>query len=878
MDPERWRLINEVLADVLDVPEQERDRRLETLCAGHPGLRTDVDALLRADGRADPAFAASVLPPGPDAPALDSRIGPYRLIREIGRGGMGVVYLAEREDEYQKRVAIKIVRAGFGDSLLRRFQHERQILANLDHPNIAKLLDGGTTSQGFPYLVMEYIDGEPVTAYCDRHRLPLAARLRLYQSVCAAVHYAHQNLIVHRDLKPANILVMSDGTPKLLDFGIAKLLDDTDPRGGLTQTGLHPMTPDYASPEQARGAAVTTATDVYSLGVILYELVCGTRPYSVASGSPADIERALTESTPPRPSTHLPGLPGDIDNIVLMAMRKEPERRYVSAAALADDLQRHLDDFPVMARQDTFAYRASRFVRRNRAGIAASAIVAVVLITGAVVATWQAQRARREQALAEKRFADARTFAVSLIKDLASRQSESATALRAAFANRAVEYLGQLAAEARDDATLQLELAGALTDLGGFQSNPVSSSSGDSGAALLSYRKSIELLEPLHRAHPADRTINAKLATVHTMSGLLIGARDVTSALASYRRSEDFMAQAVAGASPQELWAPFSLSSVSDLTGECLGHPYYPNVGNTAEGTRLVKQALDMREAVMPRVPVNDVRTRLQLPDIYAVYAGMLWANGRIDEAVQLHQKSLHEYGRLLAIQPTGLAYAHAEYGLLHTRLANLLEEQSAYAEALDAARRGIAILEPLLAGDSSNHTYRRNLTRGYTQLGFVLLANEPAAAGEQFQKSKALIEQFLKQFPNEPEVRERLAENERGIGLAAAARGDRHGAEVSTRDALAHIEVVYQIDPRNAHYGFSLAQAYEARGDVLRAAGDRAAAAEAYARGIAVIAPMAAADAASWLKRRLAGDLEARRSGLALQASSRQRPPSARR
>jgi serine/threonine protein kinase len=327
-------------------------------------------------------------------------LGPYRILREIGAGGMGVVYLSERQDTYQKRVAIKVVRAGMAsDEVVRRFRNERQILADLDHPSIGRLLDGGTTTGGSPYLVMEYIDGEPITDYCDNRCLSIADRLRLFQTVCAAVHHAHQHLVIHRDLKPANILITRDGTPKLLDFGIAKLLGPDNGDTALTRIGTAPMTPGYASPEQARGELVSTASDTYSLGVLLYELLCGQRPYSLPPNArPSDIERAICNTIPSSPSTRASSsapevstrrgtspqrlkraLAGDLDTIVLMAMRKEPDRRYASVAQLADDVRRHLEGLPVAARRDTFSYRLTKSVARNRVVYRQAALLLVVI-------------------------------------------------------------------------------------------------------------------------------------------------------------------------------------------------------------------------------------------------------------------------------------------------------------------------------------------------------------------------------------------------------------------------------------------------------------------------------------------------------------------
>src|SRR5271154_6932475 len=348
------------------------------------------------------------------------RIGPYRILRTLGVGGMGEVFLAERADaEFEQQVAIKVV---YGGNLARgvqsRLKIERQILAQLDHPNIAHLLDGGTLPDDTAYIVMEYVDGIPIDGYCDSNRLDVGARLALFQTVCAAVHYAHQNLIVHRDFKPSNILVTKAGAPKLLDFGIAKLLDDRQSGHhtlAVTHADIRIMTPDHASPEQVRGQAITTASDVYVLGVLLYKLLTGISPFVISSMRLTDIERAICEKDPTLPSyavgtdvsaesrgiTDARGvsanrlrriLRGDLDNIVIMAMRKEPERRYSSSQQMASDIQRYLDGKPIIARRDTLSYRSAKFVRRH--WLPVSAGVSVVFMILAFATTTYVQSVR----------------------------------------------------------------------------------------------------------------------------------------------------------------------------------------------------------------------------------------------------------------------------------------------------------------------------------------------------------------------------------------------------------------------------------------------------------------------------------------------------
>jgi serine/threonine protein kinase len=418
---ERWARVKELFEAAVELDPNQRAALLDNECGGDEALRTEIESLLQSDEQTadfieQPAFAIprDLFPDNAEEPFVGRQFGAYEVIREIGRGGLGAVYLAARaDDEYRKQVAIKVIRRGLDtDDIIRRFRNERQILAQLDHPNIARLIDGGTTDDGLPYFVMEYVNGEPINAYCDANALPATERLTLFRKVCAAVTYAHQNLVIHRDLKPSNILVTHEGEPKLLDFGIAKLLGAGDELFTQTIPALRVMTPEYASPEQVKGDKIMTTSDVYSLGVLLYELLTGQRPYRLKTRTPEEIARAITEQEPERPSTALPpdsrftshnsrSLRGDLDNIVLMAMRKEPARRYSSVGQFSEDIRRHLEGLPVVARKDTVAYRTSKFVNRHRIGVVAAALILLSLLGGIVATLIQVRTARRERAKAE---------------------------------------------------------------------------------------------------------------------------------------------------------------------------------------------------------------------------------------------------------------------------------------------------------------------------------------------------------------------------------------------------------------------------------------------------------------------------------------------
>ncbi len=395
---------------------------LDEKCGTDPAMRAEIESLLREHEGASrfietPALhlAAESLV-GAGAYRAGQTIGTYEIMSLLGSGGMGEVYLAQ-DRELRRKVALKLVRRGMAsDEVIHHFKREEQLLASLNHPNIAQLYGGSVNADGIPFFAMEYVEGERLDEYCDERALAIKERLQLFRKVCSAVTYAHQHLVIHRDLKPANIRVTAEGEPKLLDFGIAKLLDSENAqRGGEALTLQGVMTPEYASPEQISGGSVTTASDVYSLGVVLYKLLTGQSPYRTKTTRSDELARAITEQDPERPSTavtrsdgssnvQVPNsklLRGDLDNIVLKAMRKEPARRYQSVAEFSEDILRHLDGLPVIARKDTLAYRSAKFVKRNRIGVAAGALILLSMLGGIIATTWEARTARREKAKAE---------------------------------------------------------------------------------------------------------------------------------------------------------------------------------------------------------------------------------------------------------------------------------------------------------------------------------------------------------------------------------------------------------------------------------------------------------------------------------------------
>ena len=522
MTPENWKKVKSIVELAVDLAPDRRAAFLDERCAEDVTLRTEVESLLAADNTnaqlLEGNFSTAVFgSDGPDA-LIGKQIGHYKITAEIGAGGMGSVYLAQRADgAFEQKAAIKLIKRGMdSDAIQKRFINERQILASLEHPNIAHLIDGGTTSDALPFFVMEYIEGETILDYATKKDLDLEARLELFRKVCSAVSYAHQNLVIHRDLKPSNILVTNDGTPKLLDFGIAKLLKSDTSNEQSTKNII--FTPEYASPEQVRSEKLTTATDIYSLGVILYELLTGNRPYDTNDKSLGDILRSICETEPERPSSvvsrprsgqHGTGqnnkqtdprskkqaLLGDLDNIILKALRKEPERRYSSVEQFSEDIRLHLAGLPVMAITDTWGYRATKFVGRNKVPTVAAAVFLVTILGGSSATLYQARIAQRERLRAEQRFNDVRTLANSFLFEFhdAIQPLSGSTPARKLVVSRALEYLDKLAVEATDDVALQRELGTAYERIGKIQGNSYFPNLGETDGAMTSYHRSLEI-------------------------------------------------------------------------------------------------------------------------------------------------------------------------------------------------------------------------------------------------------------------------------------------------------------------------------------------------------------------------------------------------
>ncbi len=695
MTPGRWSEVKAVLSGVLDVDPTERPATLDRLCGADTDLRDTVESLLAMESKAE-QFDTAVLPGSilfADPPAqTPQQIGPYIILNEIGRGGMGVVYLADRDDgEYRKRVAIKLITSARPDPHLdQRFRRERQILAQLEHPGIARLLDGGATPSGQPYLVMEYVEGPPLLTWCDQHHLDLAQRLSLFLRVSDAVAYAHQKLIVHRDLKPANILVTPAGDPKLLDFGLARVLD-ADADAEITAAGPAPMTVAYASPEQIRGERQTVSSDVYSLGVILYELLTAHRPYPLANSSYAEAIRVACEQEPTPPSQYRRQLAGDLEIILLKALAKDPALRYPTVSEFADDLRRHLDGQPIHARPATFSYRAGKFLRRHRIAVPAAVLAAALILTFAGLSWFEARRAQR-------RFNDVEKLAHSVMFEFhdAIEKLPGATAARELLVRRALEYLENLSHEAAGDPRLAREIALGYSRIGDIQGNLGNANLGKVSATLESYRKSEEILARLLARSPTDDSL--RLDYLRVLGGL-VGAYNINGDHPNARRlSEKHLALSAAAlkAHPNDPDFLRVMMGAQSLAGDLLIEEKKYD-----EAIPIRKNILDLQQHFVDAHPgdatarVNLALFHKRLGALYGVVKRYEEARREYEGAVIVDEEYLQKVGGPRA--QLDLSYDYSDLGWVTTRLG----DQPA---ALAFHRRALALRQSAAAADPNDH------------------------------------------------------------------------------------------------------------------------------------------------------------------------------
>jgi non-specific serine/threonine protein kinase/serine/threonine-protein kinase len=801
MDPRRWSEIEDVLSAAIDADAGARPDLLAERCAGRPDLRAEVESLLAAHEMANRFLEPAPEPPidaDPATSGIGAFVDAYRLVALIGHGGMGDVHLAERDDgTFAHRVAVKIGRTTLGTHAARRFQSEQQILAALHHPHIVALFDGGTLADGRPYIVMELVEGAPITRYCREAALDLNRRLRLFRLVCSAVQHAHRHAVVHRDIKPANILVTADGVPKVLDFGIAKLLDSPSASASPTLTGpwSGPLTPNYASPEQLRGLSVTTASDIYALGVLLYELAAGVRPYET-EGKPLDeVMEIVLRGDPPRPSAAAAsggGVPvadahrlrGDLDAVIAKAMSKDPVRRYASAEELAEDVGRFLDRRPVVAREPSFGYAAWSLARRHRAGVAAAALAMAGIFAALGVALWQRQVAERERARAERNFADTRRIANALIFKIhdAIGWLPGSTPARKTIADEAARYLARLEADAGHDPTLDFELAVAYARLGEVLGLPSKPNLGDRAGALRQFQRAKALLGPLAAPdHASDAILIALIETDNAMSTVLInlGQPSAEEARSARRESVATAERLLRRAPASERYRSLVGSAVFQLAVGEQGRAALPHW----------ERAREVYESLLSEKP--DDPGRMRNVALVCKYVGTVHDNeGDLDAADREYRRALDLDERRLSLQPDA---RQVKFDVAND-LANLSEMASRRADHRSAAtmlERCLRMRQELVDADPDDVLARRGLGSAHMRLARQYRhLRHFAGARIHYTRAAAVLEASLA-GPDDVHTRLQLGVARYGFGLLARDEGKQAEACGQFRSASNDFEAV---------------------------------------------------------------------------------------
>ncbi len=821
MNPEQWQKVKNILENSLEKSPESRSVYLDEVCGTNENLRREVEKLLEFEqvesDVLEQTAVSAVLENGlVSKNFIGKQIGNYEIIGELGTGGMGAVFLAERVDgEFKQKTALKLIKRGMdSDAVLRRFINERQILASLEHPNIARLIDGGTTADGLPFFVMEYVEGTTILEFAAAKNLNLEERLNLFREVCAAVSFAHQNLVIHRDLKPSNVLVTNDGKVKLLDFGIAKLLKSAEK--DQTATQMQVFTPEYASPEQVRGEKLTTATDIYSLGVILYELLTGNRPYKTESKNIAEIIKSVCETEPLRPSSVIgrqkdsngtnqnkeqrttdngqktnpkskiqnpKSLKGDLDNIILKSLRKEPERRYSTVEQFAEDIRRHQIGLPVSASRATWSYRASKFIQRNRLGAAAAVLILLTLFAGLGATLYQRNKAQR-------RFNDVRQLANSFLFEFhdAIENLPGSTPARELVVRRAIEYLDNLAAESENDPVLQRELGAAYAKIGLIQGNSYHSNLGDTDGAMKSYRRSLEIRQKLVDNEPRNRVLLHDLADSHEGVGdILYTVSDLKGGLQSYQKAVVIRERIVAE-EPDNPDYRYSLANVLGKRGDISGMEGFPNLGDLPTALESYRRTVGLYEELVKAAPDNEKYQSGYATNLH--FFGMLQTTtGDSKGAIINGRKAVSIFEKLIAAHPNNAKYkTHLMSGLIFMRFP-LIEEGQA-SEAVENARRVVRTMEKMVAEDPKNAFARRSLSVSYNSLGICLLkGGKTQEAIENHRRSLSIVEELSAADSDNKENLRDVSMTKQFLAEAQMAAGETEAALANLNQSVAFIE-----------------------------------------------------------------------------------------
>ncbi len=805
--------IEAIFNEALSLPVAERPALIDARCDRDPALISEVLSLLRACAAEALATAALSPIPGMKPGGLPprKRIGPYELDRLLGRGGMGAVYLAHRADgQFDQRVAIKLIDLPLATDFFReRFRQERQILAGLQHPLIARLLDGGVSDEGDLYLAMEYVDGIPIHRFCEQKSLTVRQRLALFASVCDAVQYAHQNLVVHRDLKPDNILIASDGTPRLLDFGTAKLLSPSllGPGSDVTRLGYQSFTPQYASPEQVLGNPITTASDTYSLGVLLYLLLTGALPYELKEFTTAEMVRVICQEPPRRPPVAAGSnrrLDPDLEAIVLKALRKEPQQRYLTAQQLASDVRAYLDGQPVTARRGTLRYRAGKFIGRNRIALAAVGLLAITLSAGLGGVLWQARVANLERRKAEARSADLRQLSSSLLSELdeAIKQLPGSTGAQKLLVTRVLEHLDRMAKDAQGDRLTQLDLVDAYTRLGNIQGNVYDQNLGDPAGALVSIGKALALAGPLAAADPNDREVLRALAsTQQSRSEVLFGTSATQDAIASMRAATQSFDRltAVPDTAPALIC---EAAAAYGTLGDELGQSGTASIGDTAGALRAYRRTIELDNRALAIDP-DFLRAKRGL-GILQMKVGSIELDTDPAQALQDFQSGLQRLDALPAAEQRGLTTLRMR-SMLMRKQALALKELGAYAQAVPWFEKAFQIEKQLVAVDPKDlravadvavllddeaSSYEDAANPALTAVPEDRRRNLLAAEGA-LEQAAAADEQLVNQDSGNEKWREDLAHQQVRLGTVREMLGPPGNSTALTRKGLAVLKTL---------------------------------------------------------------------------------------
>ncbi len=834
-----WVELSWLLDTALSLTPRAREQWLAGLGLEHVALKGLLsDLLTRQDLSESGDFLArlpeieSVTPMPHAAAAPGDMVGPYLLERLIGSGGMGSVWLAMRADGLlQRKVALKLPHLGAPTrGLVERMARERNILAVLEHPNIARLYDAGITSESLSYLALEYVEGEPIDTYCRNHGLDLRARLELIIQVARAVAYAHAHLIVHRDLKPSNIVVDREGKVRLLDFGIAALLNESDAELQLADTSLTRQiggawTAHYASPEQVRGEPVSTSTDVYSLGVVLYELLTGRWPYELKRGDFLGTANTILTTEPPAPSRISENasvsrkLQGDLDVIALKSLKKDVSQRYATMAEFADDIERHLRGEPVHAQADSLAYRAAKFARRNRIATISGALIAASLCLGMVATLWQAQRARFEeqaakaaQARAEQRFNDVRQLAHSLLFDYhdAIKDLPGATPVRARLVQDALKYLDSLAKESAGEPALQSELATAYERVGNIQGGTMFANLGDTRGALESEERALALRRQIVTSAPEDYDAKKDLALSYRTVGILEWETgDMQSALSQVDKALQIL-DPIAGKPSAPDGLRGELAKTHDYIGRILA-----DKGDAKEAQDHYATSIGLFEELLRADPTNQQLLR-SLSVMREQVGTAFMLTGDLNDALASHQEALKLREQLSAAAPLNADYQRT----IAVSLYNIGEVLSALGrtrDALESYRRDAVVAEKLFTADPANDEYRGDVSYSHIRIGDMLdKLGRPTEALRDYNRSLAMLEEGVRNDPSNLWKRSSLIEAHTKISRVLV-RPNPAQAAVEAR-AARNLMGSTDLDPENAAIQSFFATTYADLADIYAA------------------------------------------------------------